>query len=190
MVLLSFDATRLVPVVVVAAVFWTVWKLLRGTRHSTALAGHFVEVHVAEDAGEARALAEYLCEQGFTAVANEEPGPRSPATLSRARGGDPRPFVAVREEEVAEAVPVIAEYLVAASEAVVGQTADETAADETAANETAAAEPVSADVRLDEALDDEPFSSGTMRFVRGVGPWLVTALVAVVVVFALVRAFA
>lgn len=100
----STDLSRLAPVIVVVAVFVSVWQVLKRSRRKQArLTGAFVEVWVGDDRREARWIATGLREHGFTAVANVEPQAGDEATLWRQRPGDGRAFVAVRKSEVEDA---------------------------------------------------------------------------------------
>ena len=108
-----FDLSRLAPVIVIVALFVSVWQVLRRTRRRRArIVGHFVEVWVGDDELQARWLARDLREAGLFAVANQEPEEDDEATLSRERPGDGRPFVAVREHQVDAARRIVAQWIV------------------------------------------------------------------------------
>jgi len=107
-----FDVSRLAPVIVVVALFFSVWQVLRRSRARRArVVGHFVEIWVGDDAQQARWLAHDMRQAGFTAVANQEPSDEDEATIWRERPGDARPFVAVREQRVDEARRWVAQWL-------------------------------------------------------------------------------
>lgn len=108
-----FDVSRLAPVIVIVALFFSVWQVLRRSRRRRAqVVGHFVEVWVGDDDEVARQMALEMRWSGFAAVANEEPDEDDEATMTREHPGDGRPFVAVREHQADEARRFVAQWLV------------------------------------------------------------------------------